>query len=288
MTAKILDGKAVAAAVRAEVRAKVARFQEEQGRPPGLSVVLVGDDPASQIYVRNKEKASQEVGMHGVVHRLPATTPEQELLELIDTLNRDDRVDGILVQLPLPKPLPETRILDTISPAKDVDGLHPMNAGLLALGQPALVSCTPRGCMRLLDETKIDLLGKRAVVVGRSNMVGKPMAQLLLARHATVTIAHSRTRDLGDVCRSADVLVAAVGKADLIRGDFVKPGAVVLDVGTTRGTDGKLHGDVAFAEVLERASFVTPVPGGVGPMTIACLLENTLDAATRRTGSRVR
>lgn len=284
MTAQILDGKAVAATVRADVRRKVERFQQLVGRAPGLTVILVGDDPPSQIYVRNKERASQEVGMRGVVHRLPASTTESELLELVERLNRDESVDGILVQLPLPKPLPEQRIVDAISPAKDVDGLSPLNAGLLALGRPGLVSCTPRGCLRLLDEIKFDLVGKRAVVVGRSNMVGKPLAQLLMLRHATVTLAHSRTRDLAEVCRVADVLIGAVGHAGLLRGDCIKQGAVVIDVGTTRGADGKLHGDVVFAEALEKASFVTPVPGGVGPMTIACLLENTLDAAVRNSG----
>ncbi len=282
MTAKILDGKSVAATVRAEVKAKVAGFVESYGRPPGLDVVLVGDDPPSQIYVRNKEKASLEVGMRGRVHRLAADTSEPQLVDLVHRLNADDTVDGILVQLPLPKALSEKRVLNAISPEKDVDGLHPLNAGLLALGRPLLVSCTPRGCMRLLREAHAELVGKHAVVIGRSNMVGKPMAQLLLAAHATVTIAHSRTQDLRGVCRSADVLIAAVGRAGLVRGDFIKPGAIVIDVGTTRGPDGKLQGDVAFEEAREQASYITPVPGGVGPMTIACLLENTIDAATQR------
>jgi methylenetetrahydrofolate dehydrogenase (NADP+)/methenyltetrahydrofolate cyclohydrolase len=232
--------------------------------------------------VRNKEKAATEVGMRGRVHRLPATVSANDLLGLIDKLNQEDEVDGFLIQLPLPRGLPETQILDAVSPQKDVDGLHPVNAGLLALGRPKLASATPRGIMRLLAETGIDLVGKRAVVVGRSNIVGKPLAQLLLAEHATVTMAHSRTRDLDDVCRQADVLVAAVGKAGLVRGDWVKPGAVVIDVGTTRNEQGKLVGDVAFAEASERASWITPVPGGVGPMTIACLLENALLAARER------
>jgi methylenetetrahydrofolate dehydrogenase (NADP+) / methenyltetrahydrofolate cyclohydrolase len=282
MTAKILDGKAVAAKVRAEVKEAAARFLAEHGRAPGLAVVLVGDDPASQIYVRNKEKASNEVGMNGVVHRLAAAATETEILALVDRLNRDDTVDGILVQLPLPKGLSEQRILACVSPAKDVDGLHPVNAGQLLLGRPGLVACTPRGCMRLLAEAKVELVGKRAVVVGRSNIVGKPMAQLLLAQHATVTMAHSRTQDLAGLCRTADVLVAAVGKARMVRGDWIKPGAVVLDVGTTRGADGKLQGDVAFDEALAHAAWITPVPGGVGPMTIACLLENTVQAAVAR------
>jgi methylenetetrahydrofolate dehydrogenase (NADP+)/methenyltetrahydrofolate cyclohydrolase len=282
MSGRILDGKAIAAKVRSEVAVGVASFGDASGRPPGLDVVLVGDDPASQVYVRNKEKAATEVGMRGRVHRLPATASATDLLGLVDQLNHDDLVDGFLVQLPLPRALPETQILDAVSPQKDVDGLHPVNAGLLALGRPKLASATPRGVMRLLAETGIDLVGKRAVVVGRSNIVGKPLAQLLLAEHATVTMAHSRTRDLADVCRQADVLVAAVGKAGLVRGDWVKPGAIVIDVGTTRNEQGKLVGDVAFDEAFERASWITPVPGGVGPMTIACLLENALLAARER------
>jgi methylenetetrahydrofolate dehydrogenase (NADP+)/methenyltetrahydrofolate cyclohydrolase len=282
MAARILDGKAIAAKVRSEVAEGVARFRAAHGRSPGLDVVLVGDDPASQIYVRNKEKAATEVGMRGRVHRLPGTTSTRELLDLIADLNDDDAVDGFLIQLPLPRGVAETEILDAVSPAKDVDGLHPVNAGLLVLGRPKLTSATPRGVMRLLGETGLDLVGKRAVVVGRSNIVGKPLAHLLLAQHATVTMAHSRTRDLADLCRQADVLIAAVGRAGLVRGDWVKQGAVVIDVGTTRDETGKLAGDVAFAEACEKASFITPVPGGVGPMTIACLLENALIAACER------
>src|SRR5260370_6281224 len=282
MTAKILDGKAIAAKVRSEVAVGVVRFRETQGRPPGLDVVLVGDDAASNASVRNKEKAAAKVGRRPRGPRLPAATSAADLLALIDRLNRDDELDGLLVQLPLPRALPETAILDAVSPSKDVDGLHPMNAGLLALGRPKLASATPRGIMRLLGETGLALSGKRAVVVGRSNIVGKPVAQLLLAEHATVTMAHSRTQDLAEVCREADVLIAAVGKAGLVRGDWVKEGAVVIDVGTTKNAEGKLVGDVAFAEASERASFITPVPGGVGPMTIACLLENALIAARAR------
>jgi len=282
MTARILDGKAIAMKLRGEVAQGVARFREAHGRPPGLDVILVGDDPASQIYVRNKEKAAAEVGMRGRVHRLPATTTADELRLTIEALNADDAVDGFLVQLPLPSGLPETAMLDRVSPAKDVDGLHPVNAGLLALGRPELASATPSGIMHLLAETNIELAGKRAVVVGRSNIVGKPLAQLLLAKNLTVTMAHSRTRDLADVCREADVLVAAVGTPGLVRGDWIKPGAIVIDVGTTRNEQGKLVGDVAFAEASERAAWITPVPGGVGPMTIACLLENTLKAANAR------
>ncbi len=289
MQAQIIDGKKLAETVRAEVRAGVEAFRRERGRAPGLDVVLVGDDPPSQIYTRNKEKASNEVGMRGRLHALPASTTQTELLALVSRLNADADVDGILVQLPLPKHIQELAVLDALDPRKDVDGLHPTNAGLLVSGRPGLVPCTPRGCMRLLASVGVELQGARAVVVGRSNLVGKPVAQLLLAQHATVTIAHSRTRDLASVCREADVLVAAVGKAELVRGDWVKPGAVVLDVGTTRkevqGGKAKLVGDVAFDEAKERARAITPVPGGVGPMTIACLLENTLLAARAREAS---
>jgi methylenetetrahydrofolate dehydrogenase (NADP+)/methenyltetrahydrofolate cyclohydrolase len=289
MAARRLDGKALAEVVRAEVRAGVEAFRARHGRVPGLDAILVGDDPASQVYTRNKEKAANEVGMRGRLHRLPATTSEAELLALVATLAADDLVDGILVQLPLPAQIREQRVLDAVPPAKDVDGFHPINAGLLASGRPALVPCTPLGCMRLLRESGVDLKGARAVVVGRSNIVGKPVAQLLLVEHATVTIAHSRTRDLPGVCREADVLVAAVGKPQMIRGDWIKPGAVVIDVGINRIDAGqagqaktRLVGDVAFDEAIERASAITPVPGGVGPMTIACLLGNTLKAATAR------
>lgn len=293
MPATILDGKKLAEVVRAEVKIGVDAFRAKHGRVPGLDVVLVGDDPASQVYTRNKEKASNEVGMRGRLHTLPATATEDEVVALVTKLNADDAVDGILVQLPMPKHITEQRVLDLVSPAKDVDGFHPINAGLLASGRPGLVPCTPTGCMRLLALAAVTgsgpLKGARAVVVGRSNIVGKPVAQLLLAEHATVTIAHSRTRDLASVCREADVLVAAVGKAELIRGGWIKPGAVVIDVGINRipvpgATDGKtrLVGDVAFDEAKEVASAITPVPGGVGPMTIACLLQNTLRAATAR------
>ncbi len=288
MTAQILDGKAIAAKVRAEVAVGVAAFRAERGRVPGLDVILVGDDPASQVYVRNKEKAATEVGMRGRVHRLAATATEADVRSAIEGLNADPEVDGFLVQLPLPKGLPETSLLDRVSPAKDVDGLHPLNAGLLALGRAKLASATPRGVMRLLAEVGCDPAGKRAVVVGRSNIVGKPVAQLLLAAHATVTIAHSRTRDLAEVCRQADILIAAVGKPGLVRGDWIKAGAVVIDVGTTRNEAGKLAGDVAFEEARERAAWITPVPGGVGPMTIACLLENTLLAARERAAEKAR
>jgi methylenetetrahydrofolate dehydrogenase (NADP+) / methenyltetrahydrofolate cyclohydrolase len=282
MTAMLIDGKAVAARVRAEVAEDVARFVSKYGRTPSLHVVLVGDDPASHTYVRNKEKAARDVGIDGVTHRLPASTTEREIMDLVQRLSDDDKVDGILVQLPMPKGIPEQRVLDCIRPEKDVDGLHPVNAGLLASGRDGLVPCTPQGCLRLLDEAGTQLRGLHAVVVGRSILVGKPVAQLLLARHATVTIAHSRTQDLAGTCRTADVLVAAVGKARLIQGDWIKPGAVVIDVGTNRGSDGKLQGDVDFEAAKNRASAITPVPGGVGPMTIAFLLKNTVAAARAR------
>jgi methylenetetrahydrofolate dehydrogenase (NADP+) / methenyltetrahydrofolate cyclohydrolase len=280
--AQIIDGKAVAQKVRDEVRAGVAAFRAAHGRAPGLHVVLVGDDQASAVYVRNKEKAAEEVGMAGKVYRLPATTSEQELLKLVGELNQNDEVDGILVQFPVPPQISQTKVIETISPAKDVDGLHPMSAGSLWAGADGLVSCTPSGCMRLLREAGVKLAGANAVVVGRSNLVGKPVAALLLAENATVTIAHSKTRDLGAVCRQADVLVAAVGREAIIKGDYVKPGAAVIDVGMNRNAAGKLCGDVDFEAAEKVAGFITKVPGGVGPMTIACLLENTLKAAKMR------
>ena len=293
MSARILDGKKLAEKVRADLKEAVAAFVKEHGRAPGLEVVLVGEDPASQVYTRNKEKAASEVGMRGKLHTLPASTSETELLALLDRLNNDDTVDGILVQLPLPKQITEQRVLDAVRPEKDVDGFHPVNAGLLASGRPGLVPCTPRGCMKLLALAETKLVGARAVVVGRSNIVGKPMAQLLLAEHATVTIAHSRTKDLPALCREADVLVAAVGKAEMVRGDWIKEGATVLDVGINRievpsgEKKTRLVGDVAFEEAKARAGAITPVPGGVGPLTIACLLENTLTAAKKRIAARV-
>jgi methylenetetrahydrofolate dehydrogenase (NADP+)/methenyltetrahydrofolate cyclohydrolase len=284
VTARILDGKKLAESLRAEVKEKVAAFVAARGRQPGLDVVLVGEDPGSVVYTRNKEKASGEVGMRGTLHKLAHDTSEAALVELVAKLNADRATDGILVQLPLPKHIRESVVLDAIEPSKDVDGFLPMNAGLVATGRMdrALVSCTPRGVMKLIALAETDLTGARAVVVGRSNIVGKPVAQLLLAANATVTIAHSRTRDLASVCREADVLVVAVGRARMVRGDWIKPGAVVIDVGTNRNDAGKLVGDVAFDEAVEVAGAITPVPGGVGPMTIACLLENTLIAAERR------
>lgn len=284
--AKVLDGKAIAQSVRNEVALGVREFQERHGRAPGLHVVLAGDDSASAVYVRNKEKAAREAGIVGEVHRLPATVTHDEVLALVRTLNQDDEVDGILVQLPLPGKMPSDRVLETIDPKKDVDGFHPVNVGTLWSGGEGLVPCTPRGCLRLLKEADVRLEGARAVVVGRSNIVGKPVAALLLAQNATVTVAHSRTRDLPEVCRSADVLVAAVGRARMVKASWVKPGAVVIDVGMNRDENGKLCGDVDFAEVEPVAGFITPAPGGVGPMTVAMLLANTLSAARAREAAR--
>ncbi|MCC7540508.1 MAG: bifunctional methylenetetrahydrofolate dehydrogenase/methenyltetrahydrofolate cyclohydrolase FolD [Deltaproteobacteria bacterium] len=279
MTATILDGKAIAAKVRKEVAERASAFRIRHGRLVGLEVVLVGDDAASVVYTRNKAKACEEAGMRGVLHRMPASSSTQDVLAKVRGLVADASVDGVLVQLPLPKHIDTTAVLDAVAPEKDVDGFHPVNVGRLASGRPCLVSCTPAGCMRLLDETGVSLAGARAVVVGRSTIVGKPMAQLLLARDATVTIAHSKTRDLGDVVREAEIVVAAVGRPALVRGDWIRPGAVVIDVGINRNDDGKLVGDVDFAGAVERASWITPVPGGVGPMTIAMLLANTVQAA---------
>ena len=283
MAARRIDGKAAAAALRARIGDVVAAFRETVGRPPGLAVVLVGDDPASAVYVRSKGKATLEAGMHSVEHRLPESASEAELLALVGELNRDPTIDGILVQLPLPGQIDDARVIASIDPAKDVDGFHVENAGRLAVGAEALVPCTPLGCLHLLKAELGDLTGKDAVVIGRSNIVGKPMAMLLLAESCTVTIAHSRTRDLPDLCRRADILIAAVGRPEMVRGDWVKPGACVIDVGINR-VEGRLVGDVAYDEAAEAAAAITPVPGGVGPMTIAMLLRNTLTAAHRREG----
>jgi len=277
---RTIDGKAVAAAVRGEVRERAARLAA-RGIEPGLATVLVGDDRASQIYVGSKERACGEVGIRSFGHRLPASISQAELLDLIVRLGRDDRVHGILVQLPLPAPLEAQPIIEVIPPAKDVDGLHPVSQGRLLAGQPGMRPCTPLGVMRLLDETGVQLRGARAVVVGRSLLVGKPVALLLLERHATVTMCHSRTADLAGEVGRADILVAATGQAGLVQGDWVRPGAVVIDVGINRGADGKLTGDVEFGPAAERASHITPVPGGVGPMTVAMLLANTVTAAER-------
>lgn len=279
MTAELLSGKTIGAKVREEVKVRAEAFAAEHGRKPGLEVVLVGEDPASQVYVRNKERASGKVGMRGAVHRLPADISQSALMEKVHSLNEDKTVDGILVQLPLPKGLDAEQVVHSIDPAKDVDGLHPINAGLLASGGDGLRPCTPSGCMRMLAETGTDLTGKRAIVVGRSNLVGKPIAFMLLEKNCTVTLAHSRTQDLGARVAEADIVVAAVGVPELVKGEWIKPGAIVLDVGINRKDDGKLIGDVEFEAAKERASFITPVPGGVGPMTIAMLLENTVKAA---------
>jgi methylenetetrahydrofolate dehydrogenase (NADP+)/methenyltetrahydrofolate cyclohydrolase len=284
MTARTIDGKAIAADVKAEVAARVARFAAAQGRAPGLDVVLVGDDPASQVYVGSKEKQAGGVGIRGAVHRMPADTTQDALLATVRRLNEDAAVDGILVQLPLPKHLDAQAVVDVLDPAKDVDGLTPISAGLLWSDRPGLRPCTPWGCMRLLAHTGIELEGARAIVIGRSALVGKPIAAMLLAKNATVTMAHSRTRDLAARVREADVVIAAVGKAELVRGDWIREGAVVIDVGINRNAEGKLIGDVEHAAAAERASWITPVPGGVGPMTIAMLLSNTVDAAERRAG----
>jgi methylenetetrahydrofolate dehydrogenase (NADP+)/methenyltetrahydrofolate cyclohydrolase len=282
MSAKVIDGKAIAAEVRGEVAAKVKAFADRRGRAPGLEVVLVGDDPASHVYVRNKEKAATEVGMRGAVHRMAADTTQEALLAKVRALNADPTVDGILVQLPLPKHLDPQSVIDALDPGKDVDGLTMTNAGLLWNDRPGLRPCTPAGCMRLLEVAGAKLEGARAIVVGRSALVGKPIAAMLLAKHATVTLAHSRTRDLEVRVKEQDVVIAAVGKAELVRGSWVKDGAIVIDVGINRREDGKLVGDVEYAAAAERASWITPVPGGVGPMTIAMLLSNTVDAAERR------
>jgi methylenetetrahydrofolate dehydrogenase (NADP+) / methenyltetrahydrofolate cyclohydrolase len=277
---RTIDGKAVAAAVRGEVRERVARLAG-CGIVPGLATVLVGDDAASQVYVGSKERACREVGMASFGHRLPASTAQAELLELVHGLGNDARVHGILVQLPLPDGLDAQAVIEAIQPAKDVDGLHPVSQGHLMAGQPGLRPCTPLGVMRLLDEVGAPLRGARAVVVGRSLLVGKPVAFLLLERHATVTMCHSRTADLAGEVGNADVLIAAAGQEGLVRGEWVKPGSVVIDVGINRGADGKVRGDVEFGPAAERASHITPVPGGVGPMTVAMLLANTVTAAER-------
>ena len=283
MTAHIIDGKAIAAELRGKVAEAVHRLVRDRGIVPGLAVVLVGNNPASEVYVSSKTKMTSGSGMRSFDHRLPATTSEAELLTLIGRLNADPTVHGILVQLPLPAHIDAQKVLATIDPAKDVDGFHPVNAGRLAIGLPALTPCTPLGCIYLAKTVQPSLAGLEAVVIGRSNIVGKPLAQLLLTENATVTIAHSKTRDLPGVCRRADLLFAAIGRAEMVRGDWIKPGATVIDVGINRvpGADGKsrLVGDVAFAEVAQVAGAITPVPGGVGPMTIACLLANTLRAA---------
>ena len=283
MTADLIDGKATAAALRARIATQVAAMKADHGVTPGLAVVLVGDDPASAVYVRSKGRAVEEAGMAGWQHRLAADASQDELLALIGRLNADDAVNGILVQLPLPRHMDDAAVINAIAPEKDVDGFTVLNAGRLAVGQKAMVPCTPLGCLMLLQGRLRSLSGKHALVIGRSNIVGKPMAQLLLASDATVTVAHSRTTDLPALCRHADIVVAAVGRARFVKGDWIKPGAVVIDVGINR-TDAGLVGDVDFDAAREVAAAITPVPGGVGPMTIACLLANTLTAAARVNG----
>src|SRR3954451_2594091 len=282
MSARTIDGRAVAARVRADVARGVADFTTRTGRPPGLATVLVGDDPASALYVGGKQRATQEVGMAGFDHRLPSDARRADVAALVDQLNADPAVNGIIVQLPLPGHLDGVELTGRVDPGKDVDGLTTLSAGLLALGRPGLRPCTPLGCMLLLEDVEVDVAGLEAVLVGRSNLFGKPMAQLLLAANATVTICHSRTRDLPEVCRRGDILIAAVGRPEMVRGDWVKPGAVVIDVGVNRLETG-LVGDVAFDEAAAVAGAITPVPGGVGAMTVACLLRNTLQAAKMRT-----
>ena len=279
--AKRIDGKLISAQIREELKEECDAFVAANGYAPGLAVVIVGDDPASQVYVRNKKNGCEEVGFYSEVYELPGTTTQEELNALVDRLNAEKKIHGILVQLPLPKHLDETEVLLRIRPEKDVDAFHPYNVGKIMIGDPDFLPCTPAGVMALLERSNIDLTGKKCVVVGRSNIVGKPMAMLLLHANGTVTICHSRTKELAAVCREADVLVVAIGRADFVGADMVKPGAVVIDVGMNRRADGRLTGDVDFEAVEPIASAITPVPGGVGPMTITMLLKNTLTAARK-------
>ena len=281
---ELIDGKKVSEDTRAEIAKGVEELKESKGVTPGLAAVLVGDDPASEIYVRNKRKACEKVGIYSEEHKLPAETTEEELLTLVDKLNNDPKIHGILVQLPLPDHINETNILRNVTPLKDVDGFHPENVGRLVEGNPRFISCTPYGIIKMLDYYNIEIKGAEAVVVGRSNIVGKPVGMLLLHRHATVTTCHSRTKDLGEVTRRADILVAAIGRANFITADMVKDGAVVIDVGINRNDEGKLTGDVDFANLSDKVSYITPVPGGVGPMTITMLLWNTLESAKLSAG----
>ena len=283
--AQRIDGKAISAQIRAEIKEKTADFYQQNGFLPGLAVIIVGENPASQVYVRNKKKACEEVGFHSEVYELPEMTTQVELNALVDRLNADEAIHGILVQLPLPKHLDETEVLLRINPAKDVDAFHPYNVGKIMIGDYDFLPCTPAGVMALLERTGIDPAGKKCVVIGRSNIVGKPMAMLLLHANGTVTVCHSRTKDLAAVAREADILVVAIGRADFVGAEMVKPGAVVIDVGMNRRADGKLTGDVDFDAVEPIASYITPVPGGVGPMTITMLLQNTLTAATKKAGN---
>jgi methylenetetrahydrofolate dehydrogenase (NADP+)/methenyltetrahydrofolate cyclohydrolase len=286
MSAKILDGKAIAAELREQIKTRVAERVANGQRRPGLAVVLVGEDPASQVYVRNKRKSCEEVGFHSVSHDLPVTATQAQLLALIDRLNEDEAIDGILVQLPLPEQIDEEAVIERILPTKDVDGFHPYNVGRLVLRMPLLRSCTPKGVMTMLAHTGQALEGLDAVIIGQSNIVGRPMALELLAARCTITVCHSRTKALAEKARGADILVVAIGRAEFVPGDWIKPGAIVIDVGMNRNAEGKLVGDVAFQAASERAAWITPVPGGVGPMTIATLLENTLQAAELHSAGR--
>ena len=282
--AQIIDGKAVSAAVKQEVADETAKLRDEKGLKVGLAVVIVGNDPASRVYVNNKKKACEAVGFQSFEYALEENTTQEQLLDLVNVLNRDDRVNGILVQLPLPKHIDEKAVINAISPDKDVDAFHPINVGKIMIGEYSFLPCTPAGVMRLIESTGTDITGKQCVVIGRSNIVGKPQAMLLLQKNGTVTICHSKTKNLKEVCLSADILVVAIGKANFITGDMIKEGAVVIDVGMNRLDNGKLCGDVEFETAEKKASFITPVPGGVGPMTIAMLMKNTLTAAKQQAG----
>ncbi len=284
--AQIIDGKAISKQVREEIAIEVVKFKEKNNCAPGLAVIIVGNDPASQVYVRNKKRGCEEVGFYSESYELPAETTQEELVALVERLNADDKIHGILVQLPLPKHLNETEILLKIKPEKDVDAFHPYNVGKIMIGNHDLLPCTPAGVMVLLERSGVDVCGKKCVVIGRSNIVGKPMAMLLLHANGTVTVCHSRTQNLKEICREADILVASIGKPEFVTADMVKEGAVVIDVGINRLESGKLVGDVAFAEVEPKASYITPVPGGVGPMTITMLLKNTLTAAAIAASSK--
>ena len=282
--AQLIDGKAVSAAVKAEVAEETAKLRDEKGLKVGLAVVIVGSDPASRVYVTNKKKACEAVGFQSYEYALDENTTEEQLLDLVNVLNRDDRVNGILVQLPLPKHIDEKAVINAISPDKDVDAFHPINVGKIMIGEYSFLPCTPAGVMRLIESTGTDITGKQCVVIGRSNIVGKPQAMLLLQKNGTVTICHSKTKNLKEICLGADILVVAVGRANFVTGDMVKEGAVVIDVGMNRLENGKLCGDVEFESAEKKASYITPVPGGVGPMTIAMLMKNTLTAAKQQAG----
>ncbi|MBR3665763.1 MAG: bifunctional methylenetetrahydrofolate dehydrogenase/methenyltetrahydrofolate cyclohydrolase FolD [Ruminococcus sp.] len=282
--AKLIDGKAVSAAVKAEVAEETAKLRDEKGLKVGLAVVIVGSDPASRVYVNNKKKACEAVGFQSYEYALDESTTQEQLLDLVNVLNRDDRVNGILVQLPLPKHIDEKAVINAISPDKDVDAFHPINVGKIMIGEYSFLPCTPAGVMRLIESTGTDITGKQCVVIGRSNIVGKPQAMLLLQKNGTVTICHSKTKNLKEICLGADILVVAIGRANFVTGDMIKEGAVVIDVGMNRLENGKLCGDVEFESAEKKASFITPVPGGVGPMTIAMLMKNTLTAAKQQAG----